>query len=84
MNKKYFSSKIILSLIKTNRKNFLLIFITISLASGVSGPLMTQLFGGTIHDASSSQDINPALVSEIELDNFFDAFQKNIDKKPKN
>ena len=45
---------------------------------------MTQLFGGTIHDASSSQDINRALMSEIELDNFFDAFQKNIDKKPKN
>ena len=46
-------------------EKILLIFITISLASGVSGPLMTQLFGGTIHDASSSQDINPALVSEI-------------------
>ena len=45
---------------------------------------MSELFGGTIDDDTSSQDINPALMSEIELDDFFDAFQKNIDKKPKN
>ena len=44
---------------------------------------MTQLFGGTIDDASSSQDINPALMSEIELDEFFDVFQNNIDKMSK-
>ena len=37
----------------------------------------------TIDDASSSQDINPALMSEIELDEFFDVFQNNIDKMSK-
>ena len=44
---------------------------------------MSQLFGGTIDDDTSSQEINPALMSEIELDNFFDAFQKNINKMSK-
>ena len=58
-------------------EKILLIFGTIgSPASGVSGPLMTQLFGGTIDDASS--------MSEIELDNFFEAFQKTLIKCQKN
>ena len=75
--------KLYCHLSKQTEKILLIFGIIGSLGSGVSGPLMTQLFGGTIDDASSSQDINPALMSEIELDEFFDVFQNNIDKMSK-
>jgi ATP-binding cassette subfamily B (MDR/TAP) protein 1 len=75
--------KLYCHLSKQTEKILLFFGIIGSLGSGVSGPLMTQLFGGTIDDASSSQDINPALMSEIELDEFFDVFQNNIDKMSK-
>ena len=75
--------KLYYRLSKQTEKILLIFGIIGSLGSGVSGPLMTQLFGGTIDDASSSQDINPALMSEIELDEFFDVFQNNIDKMSK-
>ena len=76
-------TKLYCHLSKQTEKILLIFGIIGSLGSGVSGPLMTQLFGGTIDDASSSQDINPALMSEIELDEFFDVFQNNIDKMSK-
>ncbi len=75
--------KLYCHLSKQTEKILLIFGIIGSLGSGVSGPLMTQLFGGTIDNASSSQDINPALMSEIELDEFFDVFQNNIDKMSK-
>ena len=81
--KKISVPKLYYRLSKQTEKILLIFGIIGSLGSGVSGPLMTQLFGGTIDDASSSQDINPALMSEIELDEFFDVFQNNIDKMSK-
>ena len=68
-------------LARQTEKILLILGIIGSLGEGVSGPLMTQLFGGTIDDASSSQNVS--FNSNAEYDAFFDAFQKQIDKMAK-
>ncbi len=73
--------KLYCHLARQTEKILLILGIIGSLGSGVSGPLMTELFGGTIDDASSSQNVS--FTTNAEFDQFFDAFQKQIDKMAK-
>ena len=73
--------KLYCHLARQKEKILLILGIIGSLGSGVSGPLMTELFGGTIDDASSSQNVS--FNTTVEYDQFFDAFQEQIDKMAK-
>ena len=70
--------KLYCHLARQTEKILLILGIIGSLGSGVSGPLMTQLFGGTIDDASTSQNVS--FETQEQLDEFFDGFQDQIDK----
>ena len=73
--------KLYCHLARQTEKILLILGIIGTLGSGVSGPLMTELFGGTIDDASSSQYVS--FTTNAEFDQFFDAFQEQIDKMAK-
>ena len=74
-------TKLYCHLARTCEKVLLILAIIGSLGSGVSGPLMTQLFGGTLDDMSTSQGIDTSDPNiAIDLNAFFDEFQKQIDK----